>query len=735
MHRLSYSLKNIIIIITLALSVIVTGGALLCNDSFNKHDGFLVNEIGWSGVIVFIGAFFIFGALFFFFKRLKTFSQKQLNICTAVLFFILIAGEVLCITLFNSVPGTDSYTTLDEAVAIKDGFDRYLDDSLGYFEGYSNNNLFVLLNAAYFKAISLFGFKNYYLAGFILNALIILISYFTVKKLFGSRRAVMVLTLGIANPVYCFLIQWIYTCISSLLPMTLIIYLGACIFKESRKHRLIIYGIITGFVSAIGYFLRPTVVFPIFAFAVCAALFVFKSNKTLKQNFLKAACAGLSFLVVFSCTYFATNSIINSYVKDPSKNLPLTHWLMMGLKGNGSFNDDDYQFTKSFDNTEEMEKANINEIKSRVSEMGTSGVLNQGFNKLLYTWSNGSYKFYRRISVDSSNSSIYNFVCTPKCNAFITYLQSLHFAIMLLVCVSLCSQLKRAKDRLLPFTVMILGGMVFYTIWEAKPEYSIPFIFILLILAADGFDSCLNAYKSASNNHIITGEKISTCVIAIMIIATAAMFVQQYNVYVNTDYKFKDYSIYTGTGISFENYPGIYEENSIIEQEIYISKPINTIELSAEKTKSDSDAEYKISIYDGNKNILLNSKIVSAHDCKSGKIKISFDSIGPSGHTPLSIKIEPVSSEIKQDSIYFKYIVSRGLDRYDGVCTVNGEEQLSDLNINVYNSYSSNYYSKFQYILCMGVTILFELLLGLLVIKDIRSKKSSRQMRHPYPKF
>ena len=734
MQRLSGSLKNIIIIITLALSVTVTGGALLCNNSFNQHNGFLINELGWTGVIIFIGAFFIFGVLFYFFKKLKTFSPKQLNICAAVLFFILITGEALCIMLFNSVPKTDSYTTLDEAVAIKDGIDRHLDDSLEYFEGYSNNNLFVLLYAAYFKAVSVFGLKNYYLAGFMLNALIILISYFlvflTVKKLFGLKRSVMVLTLCVLNPVYCLLIQWIYTCTTSLLPMTLIIYLGVCIYKESRRLRLVIYGTIAGFVSVIGYFIRPTVVFPIFAFAVCAVLFVRKSDKNLKQKFIKAACAGLSFLVVFSCTYLATSSIIDSYVKDSSKNLPLTHWLMMGLKGNGSFNDDDYQFTKSFDNTEEMEKANIAEIKSRVSEMGVWGVLNQGLIKLLYTWSDGTYMFYRRISVDSSSSNIYNYICTPKCNAFITYLQSFHFAVMFLVCVSLWSQLKKAKDRLLPFTVMIFGGMIFYIIWEAKPEYSVPFIFILFILAADGFDCCLNAYNKADNTHLVTGLSVSTGVIAAMIIATAAMFIQQYNVYVNTDYKFKDYSVYTGTGINIKNYPGVYEENTVIEQEVYISKPVNTIELSAEKTESESDAEYKISFYDG-KNNLLNSKIVSAYDCENEKIKISFDSIEPSERTPFIIKIEPVSSEVKHDSLYFKYILSRGFDRYDGVCTVNGVEQMSDLSIALYNSYLSNYYSIIDYISFMGVTILFELLLGLLVIRDLRSKKAAAKWDIP----
>ena len=60
MQRLSGSLKNIIIIITLALSVTVTGGALLCNNSFNQHNGFLINELGWTGVIIFIGSFELF---------------------------------------------------------------------------------------------------------------------------------------------------------------------------------------------------------------------------------------------------------------------------------------------------------------------------------------------------------------------------------------------------------------------------------------------------------------------------------------------------------------------------------------------------------------------------------------------------------------------------------------------------------------------------------------------------
>lgn len=69
----------------------------------------------------------------------------------------------------------------------------------------------------------------------------------------------------------------------------------------------------------------------------------------------------------------------------------------------------------------------------------------------------------------------------------IVYCQAFRLATMLLAAVSLLSKHgKRLEDPLFPVVLTVFGGIVFYLLWEAKAEYSIPFIPILLCLSADG---------------------------------------------------------------------------------------------------------------------------------------------------------------------------------------------------------------------------------------------------------
>ena len=57
-----------------------------------------------------------------------------------------------------------------------------------------------------------------------------------------------------------------------------------------------------------------------------------------------------------------------------SKNLPVTHFIMMGLHENGEWNQKDIAYTMSYDTKREKIEANVNEIKRTLKEYGISGI-------------------------------------------------------------------------------------------------------------------------------------------------------------------------------------------------------------------------------------------------------------------------------------------------------------------------------------------------------------------------
>ena len=79
-----------------------------------------------------------------------------------------------------------------------------------------------------------------------------------------------------------------------------------------------------------------------------------------------------------------------------SYQMPYTHWLMMGLTGDGGFNLDDVKYTQSFPNIDEKKAANIEVIKQRLSDYGFIGTIKHMTNKSVHnTWGDGTYFIFR----------------------------------------------------------------------------------------------------------------------------------------------------------------------------------------------------------------------------------------------------------------------------------------------------------------------------------------------------
>lgn len=725
MNKVSGFLRKAILLLTIALTLFCSFALLVKQSSFNLQDVFLVNSKPLLAVAITIfGAFLLLGALYFR-KKANMLDEKGLRICSIVLFSVFALGEIASIFIFRSYPMTDSYTTLNESLAIASGADKTLDESIRYFAVYSNNNLFTLIHVPLFKLLAALGVTDYLLPLNILNAVLIFLShiftYLAAKRLFGGKNAVFVILLCVINPIYYIMIHWIYTATYSLLPMMMIVWLLSLLKGERRKSRIIIYSAVIGAVGIFGYMLRPTVLFPIISAVICAVIWLIGSTREQLKNRLKRyLCAGISFIIVSGICFVGAKSAMKPYVRDTSRNLPLVHWIAMSMHGNGSFDSVFYEKMISLNNTDEMKAAAIANIKQTVKDEGIIKVTAHMFYKLANTWSEGSCCYFRRVTKSSNATPIYDYLCGDKRNFAMLYSQALRLMLFMLAIISMISQYRKRKSLLLPFTVTLLGSMLFYMIWEAKPEYCSPFLLILFILSADGMDVLFGACSKMTLKAAAKTQSAAIAGCAAMMIATVVMLVSQYSSHVNTQYEFIDYAVHV-TAENLMECPKIYKDNTVIEQEFYANTPFNRVEFAAKKYNNDN-TKYLVSLCNENGNT-LQSKTATVGDInENGRIAVYYDYVKPQGKQKYIVKIGKAQNNACRDSLAVRYKRTFGIGSIDGECTVNGETA-PDILMNVTGRYTSSYYSASVYLLFAAASIAFEVAILILLMKE-RLKKN-----------
>ena len=74
-------------------------------------------------------------------------------------------------------------------------------------------------------------------------------------------------------------------------------------------------------------------------------------------------------------------------------NFPVTHWLMMGLSADGTFQLEEEQYTQSFLTKSQKVHADLGKIKERLIDYGISGLARHSLRKLAVTWGDGSARY------------------------------------------------------------------------------------------------------------------------------------------------------------------------------------------------------------------------------------------------------------------------------------------------------------------------------------------------------
>lgn len=375
-----------------------------------------------------------------------------------------------------------------------------------YYDYYYHfpNNLGAMAFLHFFFSISnLLGVKDYFLVGMILNSLLsistMLMVSLTFKRISGAKQAVFSLLLFAVYLPFYFIAPVFYTDSLSMLFPVLFYYLYLTFKDTSSFKKLCLICFWMGVTASIGMQVKFTVV--IMVIAVTIDMFI---NLDWKKSILANAIVYSVILICFT----AFNGYIYTYHLDRERaaqdNDPYTHWVMMGLKGTGGYNPDDYNFTRSFNDPDERRTANIEEIKRRIADYGPDGMFEFLTKKSVKCFGDGTLGLDDFLS-DRQDKNFLHKLVLPEGKKYELYkhiCEALLFTFMLFMIFpalkyifgkknySAKKEIQTSKDNFINLAPMlaVFGIFIFLLAWEANRRYFSNFVPAIIICATLGID-------------------------------------------------------------------------------------------------------------------------------------------------------------------------------------------------------------------------------------------------------
>ena len=442
-------------------------------------------------------------------KNIFSITEKQVNrffivSVTAMFILQLTAGYFL-----KSTPVTD-WMTIDVIAKnfAKSGNFENMYTSLPasryeYIARYTNNNGILVLLSLYYRIVYLIFGKVPSFAPIFLNAVFIntavIFTFFISKKIFkpfGSFLTVVICLLFL--PYYTYVPYYYSDSLS--LPFTVIsvflVLSGAKIKTDTKdKKRLakkIVYLITAGFFIAVGYELKGSLIIV----TVGALVYIILENR------LKAALIGALSVTLVTLICISAINLYNDSLHFTTKEqlyeqqYPALHWVMMGLKGNGGFDQSDATATRNSGNYDQKTEAIKKEIASRLNKMGVNGMITHLYQKLTFTWGDGIYFIDHHLNSTDSNgnriknrSILFEFVLRDgKYNSlFYIYSNTFHMCMLFFMLMSGFFVIKKKKiSKITLIQGIVFGATLFFMVWETRSRYIFNMTPLFILLSVYG---------------------------------------------------------------------------------------------------------------------------------------------------------------------------------------------------------------------------------------------------------
>ena len=370
-------------------------------------------------------------------------------------------------------------------------------DNLRYFAVNSNNRFWLacliwLFRVAHKLCPSMTELQQYKWLSMLLSGtmtqLTIWLVYWTARKLFDERRAFLTGLFGALFLPFYLYAQHAYTDVPGMFGIALAFFFYVKLKRDRKREKLllILLGLTVGFVFKI----KVIIAILLIAILIEEALTTRKG----KDFFLGVLIVGAALFLAASCANLITKkTVVISDEMLERYEFPITHFVMMGLKGKGGYSDKEVQNTKKHETYEERVAYNLRVIRRRLKKLGPAGLLEHLVGrKMRYTWGNSCLAgndYATRYPVHQT--ILWEFLSLKGKYHWILLIFTWPYYMLILLGIlfSAIAALRKKTAETSVFDVgrlTILGHTIFLLIWECNSRYLLSIVPVMLLVAAQG---------------------------------------------------------------------------------------------------------------------------------------------------------------------------------------------------------------------------------------------------------
>ena len=298
------------------------------------------------------------------------------------------------------------------------------------------------------------------------------------------------------------------------------------LLQKSSITRIILILLFTN-LSILGYYIKPQIIIISISYVIIKILNIpyltylviknknedCKNNRRVRKERIKKE---IIYYIIVSILIIITGCIIYTHIRkannsmginvDKEKRFNITHYAMLGWnpESKGVFTIKDENFSGKYEKIKDREKANLEELKRRITEMGLGGVINQIARKILTNYNDGTFSgvatfvyIRKEYNIEGINKELSEFVKNiyyenGKYNMIYTQImQCLWIGILIFNMFSY----NDGKSTKISIVILgIIGLFIFEILFEARSRYIFIYVPLYIFLGVIGLKNVLRIF-------------------------------------------------------------------------------------------------------------------------------------------------------------------------------------------------------------------------------------------------
>ena len=412
----------------------------------------------------------------------------------------------------------------------------------GYYSRYANNLFLTYIFLNIYKLSKVIGIYNGYFLLLFIQSIIFSVGGYLIYKIadmyFKEKYKIYSVCTWIIYMIIVGLSPYIVLTYSDGIGMFLSLVLTYIIFKlEDRKilknkkeiirNRILKTILILFFtnLTIISYYIKPQIIIVSIAYGIIKLmnitlsiikkyiikLKIINSKKIINnKNKIQTNIYYIIIILLIMLTGYMTYTYIrkanNSMGIDveKEKRFNITHYAMLGwnTESKGVFTIKDENFSGKYEKLKDREKANIEELKKRINEMGIGGVINQISRKILTNYNDGTFSGvatfvyirdeYNIQGLDNNLSEFLKNIYYERGKYNQIYTQIMQCLWISILIFNMFSYNDSKSRKIAIIILALIGLFLFETIFEARSRYIFVYVPLYIFIGVIGIKNVLN---------------------------------------------------------------------------------------------------------------------------------------------------------------------------------------------------------------------------------------------------